>query len=91
MILENIRNDKIKIFTNNLFPDIADKYDEEAILEAINNCIAHQDYYEGSRIIVYEKPDMLIFESVGSFLKEKLKITFKEQNLPKLSQLFSGK
>lgn len=69
---KNIRNDKIKIFTNNLFPDIADKYDEEAILEAINNCIAHQDYYEGSRIIVYEKPDMLIFESVGSFFEGKV-------------------
>lgn len=69
-VWKGIRNNKIKIFAStNLFPDIADKYDEEPILEALNNCLAHQDYTENKRIILYEKPDLLTFESAGSFFE----------------------
>jgi ATP-dependent DNA helicase RecG len=72
-VWKNIRNNKIKIFAStNLLPDIVDKYDEEPILEALNNCIAHQDYNEKSRIILQEKPDMLTFESAGGFFEGKV-------------------
>jgi ATP-dependent DNA helicase RecG len=43
------------------------KYDTRTILEAMNNCIAHQDYMLNSRIIVTEKIDKLIFSNAGSF------------------------
>lgn len=69
---KGIRNNKIKIFAStNLLPDIADKYDEEPILEILNNCLAHQDYTENKRIIFYEKPDTLTFESAGGFFEGK--------------------
>ena len=43
------------------------KYDERSILEAIYNCIAHQDYRRHARIIVTEYVDRLEFISVGEF------------------------
>ena len=41
---------------------------KEAI-EAMHNCIAHQDYSLHSRIIVTEKIDKLIFSNAGSFFE----------------------
>jgi ATP-dependent DNA helicase RecG len=46
-----------------------DKYDTRTILEAMHNCIAHQDYSLNSRIIVTEKIDKLIFANAGSFFE----------------------
>lgn len=43
------------------------KYDERSLLEALYNCIAHQDYTRHSRIIVTEHVDRIVFESVGEF------------------------
>ncbi|AGP31776.1 RNA-binding domain-containing protein [Corynebacterium terpenotabidum] len=43
------------------------KYDERSLLEALYNCIAHQDYTRNSRIIVTERPDRIEFISVGGF------------------------
>lgn len=43
------------------------KYDTRSILEAMHNCIAHQDYSLNSRVIVTEKVDKLIFSNAGSF------------------------
>lgn len=37
------------------------------VLEALHNCIAHQDYMRNGRINVIEKPEKLIFENEGSF------------------------
>ena len=44
------------------------KYDEKIVLEALHNCIAHQDYDMNGRIIVTEKPDKLIFENIRLLL-----------------------
>jgi len=44
----------------------------KVVLEALNNCIAHQDYARQSRIIVVEKADRLIFENAGSFFEGSL-------------------
>ena len=37
------------------------------LLEALHNCLAHQDYARGHRIIVIERPDRLVFQNAGSF------------------------
>jgi len=67
-IYKKIRNIKFKIMPDtHLIPIEVDKYDSWIILEALNNCIAHQDYSGHSRIIVIEKSDRLIFLNTGSF------------------------
>ena len=53
-----------------LFPDEVPQYEPYLIREAINNCIAHQDYSKGGgRINVIEKEDdQLIFSNIGTFI-----------------------
>lgn len=63
-----IRNLKYRYIKNDLFPEEIDKYDPYLIREALNNCIAHQDYEKCSRINVIEQEDRLIFENAGSFI-----------------------
>lgn len=71
-ILNRIRNVKFKFFPNNqLIATEVLKYDPEVILEALNNCIAHQDYSLQSRIILTEQSGKLIFSSAGSFFEGK--------------------
>lgn len=43
------------------------KYDTETILEALHNCIAHQDYSQNARIIVIERENELEFRNKGCF------------------------
>ena len=67
-VLQRIRNVKYKFFPDNqLVATEVNKYDSESILEALNNCIAHQDYSQHARIILTEKVNKLVFTSVGSF------------------------
>ncbi len=69
-VLQIIRNIKYKFFPDNeLLATTVDKYDTRTILEAMHNCIAHQDYSLNSRIIVTEKVDRLIFTNAGSFFE----------------------
>jgi ATP-dependent DNA helicase RecG len=69
-VLQNIRNVNYKFFPDNeLLSTTVSKYDTRSILEAMNNCIAHQDYSFHSRIIVTEKIDRLIFSNAGSFFE----------------------
>jgi ATP-dependent DNA helicase RecG len=69
-VLQNIRNIKFKFFPDNeLLATTVDKYDTRTILEAMHNCIAHQDYSLNSRIIVTEKIDKLVFTNAGSFFE----------------------
>ncbi len=44
-------------------------YDEQSVMEALHNCIAHQDYCRGARILVTEYPDRLVFDNSGSFFE----------------------
>lgn len=64
--IRNLRYRYIKEGT--LFPDEVDRYEPFVIREAINNCIAHQDYSLGGRINVVEGVDYLIFRNSGSFI-----------------------
>lgn len=65
---DKIRNYRIKIFPKNeLIPAEVWKYDNKTILEALHNCIAHQDYKCSERIVVTEESECLSFENAGSF------------------------
>lgn len=71
-VLKQIRIVRHKFFPNNqLIATEVLNYDAEVILEALNNCIAHQDYSYNSRILLTEKANKLIFENVGSFFEGK--------------------
>lgn len=68
-IYAKIRNLKYRyIKEDTLFPDEVDQYEPFVIREAINNCIAHQDYNKGGFINVIEMEDQLIFTNLGSFI-----------------------
>jgi ATP-dependent DNA helicase RecG len=67
-VFKRIRNVKFRIqASDRLLPDEIDKYDSRIVLEALNNCIAHQDYLQNARIIVTEKTDRLILQNRGGF------------------------
>ena len=69
-VLSRIRNVRHKLFpAKELLATEVMKYDTRVILEALHNCIAHQDYTRQERVIVTERPDRLIFENGGSFFE----------------------
>ena len=72
-VWERIRNTKYKLFpTHELLAREVNKYDEKVVLEALYNCIAHQDYFSNNRgIIVTEEVDHLRFTSFGNFFEGK--------------------
>lgn len=63
-----------------LFPEEVDQYDPFTIREALNNCIAHQDYTKGCRINVIEAEDQLIFENAGSFIPNSIEQVVKDNS-----------
>lgn len=67
-LAKRIRNVQIRLLPPDelIYREIS-KYDERSILEALYNCIAHQDYSKNSRIIVTEYVDRVEFVSVGEF------------------------
>lgn len=69
-----IRNLKYRYMTDgSLFPEEVDSYDPYIIREALNNCIAHQDYTLGGKINVIENEDSkLIFLNSGSFIPQSI-------------------
>ena len=68
MLYQKVRNVQVRILPEDqLLPIEVAKYDQKIVLEALHNCIAHQDYARNGRIIVTEQPDRLIFENEGSF------------------------
>ncbi|MFZ3207762.1 MAG: RNA-binding domain-containing protein [Geobacteraceae bacterium] len=67
-LYQKIRNIQLRILPEDqLLPVEVAKYDQKIVLEALHNCIAHQDYTCNGRIIVTELTDRLIFENEGSF------------------------
>lgn len=69
-VYNKIRNLRYRyISDNSLFPEEIDRYDPVTIREAVNNCIAHQDYELGGKINVVEnEDDSLVFSNLGSFI-----------------------
>ncbi|MGN0262611.1 MAG: RNA-binding domain-containing protein [Eggerthellaceae bacterium] len=69
-LYSHIRNVKIRLLPpDELIQREVEKYDQGSVLEAIHNCIAHQDYSQYSRVSIVEYPDKLEFTSVGSFFE----------------------
>lgn len=69
-LYQRIRNIQLRILPQDeLIPVEVSKYDQKTVLEALHNCIAHQDYARNGRVIVTEQPDRLIFENEGSFFE----------------------
>lgn len=67
-VFAKIRNYKMRFERPGRFiPDERDKYDKSVMLEALHNCIAHQDYQKKGRVNVVEYKDRVEFESVGEF------------------------
>jgi len=69
-LYQKIRNIQLRILPDDalLAVEVA-KYDQKVILEALHNCIAHQDYTRNGRILVTELPDKLVFENEGGFFE----------------------
>jgi ATP-dependent DNA helicase RecG len=69
-LYQKIRNIQLRILPQNeLLPVEVSKYDQKVVLEALHNCIAHQDYTKNGRIVVTEQSDRLIFENAGTFFE----------------------
>lgn len=69
-IYGKIRNLKYRYMSGEtLFPEEVDQYDPYLIREALNNCIAHQDYTLWWKIVIIENEDGVItFLNSGSFI-----------------------
>lgn len=68
-VFAKIRNIKYRYMQEGtIFPAEVSKYEPFSIREAINNCIAHQDYTQSARINVIEMEDQLVFTNQGSFI-----------------------
>ena len=68
-VLAKIRNLTVRQMpSGTLFPHEVTQYDPWVIRETLHNCIAHQDYWQGGRINVVERPDSLLFTNRGSFI-----------------------
>jgi len=69
-LFAKIRNVQVRLLPDNeLVAYEAAKYDQKVVLEALHNCIAHQDYSQNSRVTVTEHPDRLVFENAGNFFE----------------------
>ncbi len=83
-VFARIRNLRFRLQPfNQLIPIELEKYDAQVVLEALNNCIAHQDYSRQARIIVIEKTDRLIFENSGSFFEGSLDDYLFRERIPR--------
>lgn len=69
-LYHKIRNLKYRYLADGtLFPEEVDQYDPYIIREALNNCIAHQDYALAGKINVVEHEDgKLVFINAGKFI-----------------------
>ena len=69
-VYDKIRNLKYRYLpTGTLFPNELPRYEPFNIREAINNCVAHNDYTKGGFINVVEfEDDHLVFSNKGHFI-----------------------
>ena len=69
-LYQRIRNIQLRLLPEDeLLPIEVSKYDQKIVLEALHNCIVHQDYIRNGRVVVTEQPDRLRFENEGSFFE----------------------
>ena len=78
-VYAKIRNLKYRyIKEGTLFPDEINQYEPYTIREALNNCIAHQDYTKQGLINAIELDDQLVFTNLGSFIPGSVERVVKE-------------
>jgi ATP-dependent DNA helicase RecG len=76
--LSRIRNLRYRhLGFTTLFPDEVYQYDNWVIREALNNCVAHQDYGKCGRIHLLEYKNRLVFENVGGFIPDSIEEVIK--------------
>lgn len=67
-VLQRLRNPNIKLFpATRLLAEEMPKYDTRVILEALHNCVAHQDYERCERVVVEEHRGHVLFRNAGGF------------------------
>lgn len=67
---ERIRNFQVRMLQpGTLIQTEVPKYDRDAVLEAIHNCVAHADWASGARIALREHSDRIVLENAGSFIE----------------------
>ena len=67
-LYSRIRNVQVRMVVKGTLQQIeVPKYSDKTVLEALHNCIAHQDYMRNGRVIVTEYIDRLTLENCGSF------------------------
>lgn len=67
-LFQHIRNLRLSFLPpGQLIPVDVSKYDQQIVLEAIHNCIAHQDYARCERVLVIERVGELEFQNAGRF------------------------
>jgi ATP-dependent DNA helicase RecG len=68
LLYQRIRNIRLTLLPpGQMIPLELAKYDQRIVLEALHNCIAHQDYTRCERILVIERPTELVFQNAGNF------------------------
>ncbi len=69
-LYQKIRNVQMRILPEDQMVAVEfSKYDQKIVLEALHNCIAHQDYTRNGRVVVTEYPDRLVLENEGTFFE----------------------
>ena len=67
-LFQHIRNLRLSFLPpGQLIPVDISKYDQRIVLEALHNCIAHQDYTRCERVLVIERVGELVFQNGGEF------------------------
>jgi len=68
-VAQRIRNPNIKLFpANELLAVTLPRYDTNTVLlEGLHNCLAHQDYAQGGRIVVEESAGLVRMINLGGF------------------------
>lgn len=67
-LFQRIRNLRLSFLPpGQLIPIDVSKYDQRIVLEALHNCIAHQDYKRCERVLVIERVGELEFQNAGNF------------------------
>ena len=68
LLYQRIRNIRLTLLPpGQMIPLELGKYDQRIVLEALHNCIAHQDYTRCERVLVIERPTELVFQNAGTF------------------------
>ncbi len=67
---------------NSVYPTEITQYEAYVLREALQNCIAHQDYSLRGKISVVEFPEKLVFANLGKFIPGSVENVIKEDSPP---------